>query len=507
MQLFVLSPQIMFSSTRPAGFISAKSRVLSGSLSLADRPLTSQGLTGMPVSAPCKQREGKTYYLGLLQQKNQEIAAEITKLENQIKKFSTDGANFRLIAEENKTLEHNIQDLKGQIADYQLLAAEPQQQKDANVLYNNYKLLKDKNDKETERNNNIFMKRAEVEESIKKLQRKNDIVKETVESMCPAEQKEYFAMTTANEELLKKMDVLQEEMDLLLKRKADYESELAHNNEKREMLALCKELTAKQEELRALRKAKNPQGEEHFIRMMEKDSKELASIEKQLADLRSKEKEVAERIHRSQDSRVECEKLKKREEKLDRLLTSVERSKAEELEKFSHTQDSIASFPKLVNNHIKNCSIDSEMAYKLKKVMTLLVSGSAKAVPPEGAAARAPETELLRHDLKRVYKWKGKIRSDLSGLKELISTVEAELATQPTRRRSADQSEKRLQEECERLTERQRHFRQALEELDLGCNDLRKELMKTEEKGKTLHIFSQLSKLKKIVGPVTAERE
>lgn len=506
MQFFVLFPQIMFSSTRPAGFISAKSRVLSGSLSFADRPLTSQGLTGMPVSAPCKQREGKTYYLGLLQQKNQEITAEINKLENQIKKFSTDGANFRLIVEENKTLEHNIQDLKGQIADYQLLATGPQQQKDASILYNNYKLLKDKNDKETERNNNIFMKRAEVEESIKKLQRKNDIVKETVESMCPAKQREYFAMTTANEELLKKMDVLQEEMDLLLKRKAGYELELAHNNEKREMLALCKELTAKQEELRALRKTKNPQGEEHFIKMMEKDSKELASIEKQLADLRSKEKKVAERIHQSQDSRVECEKLKKREEKLDRLLTSVERSKAEEQEKFSHTQDSIASFPRLVNNHIKNCSIDSEMAYKLKKVMSLLVSGSAKAVQPEGAA-RAPETELLRHDLKRVYKWKGKIRSDLSSLKELIGDVEAELTTHPTRRRSANQSEKKLQEECERLTERQRHFRQALEELDLGYNDLRKELMKTEEKGKTLHIFSQLSKLKKIVGPVTAERE
>lgn len=484
-------PQIMFSSTRPAGFVSAKSRVLSGSLSLADRPLTSQGLSGMPVSAPCKQREGKTYYLGLLQQKNQEIAAEINKLENQIKKFSTDGDNFRLIVEENKTLEHNIKDLKGQIADYQLLAAEPQQQKDANVLYNNYKLLKNKNKKETERNNAIFMKRAEVEESIKKLQRENEIIKETVESMCPAKQKEYFAMTTANEELLKKMDVLQEEMELLLKRKEDYESELVHNSEKREMLTLCKELTAKQEELRALRKAKNPQGQEHFIRMMEKDSKELASIEKQLADLRSKEREVTERIHRTQDSRVECAKLKEREEKLDRLLTYVERSKVLEQEKFSHTQDSMASFSRHVNNLIINSSMDSEITYKLKKIMTVLGSSSAE------GAARAPETELLRNDLKRVYKWKEKVRSDLSSLKELIGNVEAELATRPTRRRSADEGEKRLEEEeeYERLTQCQRFFMEALEELDLGYNDLSKELVKTEEKRNTLRILRQLSRL------------
>lgn len=477
----------MFSSTRPAGFISTKSKVLSGSLSLADRPLASQGLSGMPISAPCKQRESKTYYLGLLQQKNQEITAEINKLENHIKKFNTDGVNLLQIVEENKTLGHSIKELEGQIADYQLLATEPQQQMDANILYNNYKLLKDKNDKETERNNKIFMKRAEVEESIKKLQRRNNIIKETVESMTPAKQKEYFAMTTANEELLKKVDILQEEMDLLVKRKEEYESELARNKEKREMLRLYKELTAKQEALRAGRRAQDPQGVEHFIKKMEKDSKELASIEKQLADLRSKEQEVAERMHQSQDSRVEYEKLKKREEKLNRLLTSLEKSKAVEQENF-------ASFPKLVNSHVMNCSIDSETADKLEKMMTLLVSSSAKAFQSEGSA-RAPQTELLRNDLKRVYKWKGKIRSDLSSLKELISSVEAELATHRSQRPAKDQSDRPLQEECERLSKRQRHLRQALEELDHQYNLLRKELMKAEEKGKTLHVLSQLSKL------------
>lgn len=481
----------MFSATRPAGFISTKSRGLSGSLSLADRLLVSQGLSGMPVSAPCKQRESKTYYLDLLHQKNQKITAEISKLENQIKKISTGRDHFLHIVEENKTLDHNIKDLEGQIADYQLLATESQQQMDAKVLYSNYKLLKDKNDKETDRNNDIFMKRAEVEESIKKLQRKNDIIKETIESMCPAEQKEYFAMTTANEELLKKMDILQEEMDLLVKRKEDYESELAHNSEKREMLRLCKELTEKQEALRAGRKAQDPQGLEHFLKMMEKDSKELASIEKQLADLRGKEKEVAKRIHQFRDSRVEYEKLKKREKKLDRLLESVESSKAVEPEKVPR----IASFSRLVNSHITNCSIDSETAYKLEKILKLLVNNSAKEVQSEGTG-RAPEPEPVHHNLKQVYKFKGKIRSDLSSLKELISNVESALATHRTQRRTADQSEKSLQEECAQLTERQRYFRQVLEELDRQYNHRRTELSKTEEKGKTLHILSQLSKQK-----------
>lgn len=478
----------MFSSTRPAGFISSKSRVLSCK-SLADRPLISQGLSGMPVSAPCKQRESKTYYLGLLHQKNQEISAEISKLENQIKKIGTDGVNFLHIVEENKTLDHNIKDLEGQITDYQLLASEPQQQMGTTVLYSNYKLLKEKNDKEMERNNQIFMKRAEVEESIKKLQRKNDIIKETVESMSPAKQKEYFAMTTVNEELLKKMDVLQEEMDLLVKRKEDYESEVAHNNDKREMLRLWKELTAKQEELRAGRKAQDPQGLENFLKMMEKDSKELASIEKQLADLRAKEKEVAERMHQSREPRMEYEKLKKREKRLSRLLESVESCRAAEQDKGPHA----ASFFRRVNSHITNCSIDSEMAYKLENILKLLVNSSAKAAQLEGAG-KAPELDPLRHDLKQVYNWKGKIRSDLSSLKELINSVESALASHAPRRCTAHQSDKRLEEECERLSERQRHLRQVLEELNRQYNQQRKELSKAEEKAKTLNILSQLSK-------------
>ncbi|XP_056885686.1 uncharacterized protein LOC130524010 [Takifugu flavidus] len=112
-------------------------------------------------SAPCvSQRKSKTYYLGLLQEKNQDIAAEISKLENHITKFSIDEADYLHVVEQNKTLAHDIKDLESQVADYHLLAGTPQYQTDANKLYIEYKRLKIKNDRETERNNNIFKKRA-----------------------------------------------------------------------------------------------------------------------------------------------------------------------------------------------------------------------------------------------------------------------------------------------------------------------------------------------------------
>ncbi|TWW62813.1 hypothetical protein D4764_04G0014600 [Takifugu flavidus] len=106
------------------------------------------------------QRKSKTYYLGLLQEKNQDIAAEISKLENHITKFSIDEADYLHVVEQNKTLAHDIKDLESQVADYHLLAGTPQYQTDANKLYIEYKRLKIKNDRETERNNNIFKKRA-----------------------------------------------------------------------------------------------------------------------------------------------------------------------------------------------------------------------------------------------------------------------------------------------------------------------------------------------------------
>eukprot|EP00066_Takifugu_rubripes_P026011 XP_011615277.1 PREDICTED: kinectin-like [Takifugu rubripes] len=360
-----------------------------------------------------EQRKSKSYYVGLLQEKNQDIAAEISKLENHIKKFSIDEADYLHVVEQNKTLAHDIKDLE------------------------------------------------------------------------------------ANLELLKKMDILQEEMDLLVKRKEDYEAELAHNNDKSEMLTLYKELTAKWETLQAGRKAQDPQGMEPLIKKMEKDSKELASIEKQLADLRDKEKEMKQRIHQFPDYMKEYDMLKMREEKLDQLLASVEIAKAAEQEKIPHIQENIASLSQLCYSYVRNCCMDSETAEKLKKMMTLVVNNSTKAIQLESSARRlAPEIELLRQDLKQVHTWKSKVCRDLSSLKEQTSIVESELGTHRTQRRSAHKSEKKLHEEYELLTKRQRYFRQVLEDLNHEFNNLRKGLMKTEEKQKTLEVLSGLSKAK-----------
>ncbi|TWW62750.1 hypothetical protein D4764_04G0013970 [Takifugu flavidus] len=278
-----------------------------------------------------------------LQEKNQDIAAEISKLKNQIKKFSIDEADYLHVVEQNKTLAYDIKDLE------------------------------------------------------------------------------------ANSELLKKMDILQEEMDLLVKQKEDYEAELAHNNDKSEMLRLYKELTAKCKTLQA-------------------------------------EKEMKQRIHQFRDYMKEYDMLKMREEKLDQLLASVEIAKAVEQEKFPRTQENIASLSKLCYSYIRNCCMDSETAEKLKKMMTLVVNNSTKAIQSESSARRlAPEIELLCQDLKRVHTGKAKLSSDLSSLKEQTSNVESELGTHRTQRRITDKSEKKLQEECELLTKCQRYFRQYLQ--------------------------------------------
>ncbi|XP_056885685.1 intraflagellar transport protein 74 homolog [Takifugu flavidus] len=341
-----------------------------------------QLLESVEIAKAAEQRKSKTYYLGLLQEKNQDIAAEISKLENHITKFSIDEADYLHVVEQNKTLAHDIKDLE------------------------------------------------------------------------------------TNLELLKKKDILQEEMDLLVKRKEDYEAELAHNSDKSEMLTLYKELTAKWETLQAGRKAQDPQGMEPLIKKMEKDSKELASIEKQLADLRDKENEMKHRIHPFRDYMKEYDMLKMREEKLDQLLESVEIAKAAEQEKIPHIQGKIASLSKRCNSYVRNCCMDSETAEKLKKMMTLVVSNSTKAIQSESSARRlAPEIELLRQDLKRVHAWKSKVCRDLSSLKEQSSIVESELGTHRTQRRSARKSEKKLHEEYELLTKRQRYFRQKGNEL------------------------------------------
>ncbi|XP_014870043.1 intraflagellar transport protein 74 homolog isoform X2 [Poecilia latipinna] len=458
--------------------------VLSATIKVADRPVTQQGLSGMKTGMKGPQRQilDKSYYLGLLRSKINELTTETSKLHKEIENFNQENSVYVSYEKRAESLAAEIKDLQGQLADYNMLKAQ--------------------NDIEARSIDSIFTERREREEVIRaieeEIRRERQVAEEVVQAMPSAKRDKYFSMTTANEELLQELAVLQEELDVLVTRKEDYEAELSHSQIKQEMVRLHETLASLEGKRNAMedehKSLGSPQEErEKLLKQVKEDNQEIASMERQLTEIRDRKRQISEDIRNlDQDSEAaqgECQQkykeLKRKEEEIDRFLDSFEESRAEEQEKLTRSQEDIVSLLEHCSrNMLRLRHVDTVTASELKNMQEVLVSKETEVVQSESTArGLTTESHRLQQDLEKVQQLEGKISAELSTLKEQVSTMETELLTYrdlDALRRSADDKRKRLQEERLTLSQRRDSFLQLLEEMSLKHEALKTKLQENE---------------------------
>ncbi|XP_016531133.1 intraflagellar transport protein 74 homolog isoform X2 [Poecilia formosa] len=458
--------------------------VLSATIKVADRPVTQQGLSGMKTGMKGPQRQilDKSYYLGLLRSKINELTTETSKLHKEIENFNQENSVYVSYEKRAESLAAEIKDLQGQLADYNMLKAQ--------------------NDIEARSIDSIFTERREREEVIRaieeEIRRERQVAEEVVQAMPSAKRDKYFSMTTANEELLQELAVLQEELDVLVTRKEDYEAELSHSQIKQEMVRLHETLASLEGKRNAMedehKSLGSPQEErEKLLKQVKEDNQEIASMERQLTEIRDRRRQISEDIRNlDQDSEAaqgECQQkykeLKRKEEEIDRFLDSFEESRAEEQEKLTRSQEGIVSLLEHCSrNMLRLRHVDTVTASELKNMQEVLVSKETEVVQSESTArGLTTESRRLQQDLEKVQQLEGKISAELSTLKEQVSTMETELLTYrdlDALRRSADDKRKRLQEERLTLSQRRDSFLQLLEEMSLKHEALKTKLQENE---------------------------
>uniref|UniRef100_A0A4W6BVT3 Intraflagellar transport 74 n=1 Tax=Lates calcarifer TaxID=8187 RepID=A0A4W6BVT3_LATCA len=224
--------------------------VLSAQIKVTDRPVTQQGLSGMKTGMKGPQRQilDKSYYLGLLRSKINELTTETSKLHKEIENYNQENSVYLSYEKRAEGLAAEIKDLQGQLADYNMLVDKLNTNTEMEEMINDYNTLKAQNDSEAESIDSIFTERREREEAIRaieeEIRRERRVADEVVQSMPAAKQEKYFTMATANEDLLQELAVLQEELDILMTRKEDYEAELANSQIKQEVVRLHETLSA-----------------------------------------------------------------------------------------------------------------------------------------------------------------------------------------------------------------------------------------------------------------------
>ncbi|XP_018529147.1 LOW QUALITY PROTEIN: intraflagellar transport protein 74 homolog [Lates calcarifer] len=464
--------------------------VLSAQIKVTDRPVTQQGLSGMKTGMKGPQRQilDKSYYLGLLRSKINELTTETSKLHKEIENYNQENSVYLSYEKRAEGLAAEIKDLQGQLADYNMLVDKLNTNTEMEEMINDYNTLKAQNDSEAESIDSIFTERREREEAIRaieeEIRRERRVADEVVQSMPAAKQEKYFTMATANEDLLQELAVLQEELDILMTRKEDYEAELANSQIKQEVVRLHETLSAleaKRDAMEAEHKSLgSPQEErEKLFKQVKEDNQEIASMERQLTEIRERTGQITEEIRQleqdSEEAQGECQQkykeLKRKEEEIDRFLESFEESRAQEQEKMTQSQENIISLLEHCSrNMLRLRQVDTVTANELRNMQEVLVSKETEVVQSESTAkGLTTESRRLQQDLEKVQQLEGKITGELSTLKERVSTMESELHTYrdlDTLRRTAEEKKKRLQEDRVSLTQRRDSFKQLLEEMN-----------------------------------------
>ncbi|XP_003968254.1 intraflagellar transport protein 74 homolog isoform X1 [Takifugu rubripes] len=476
--------------------------VLSAPIKVTERPVTQQGLSGMKtgMKGPQRQIQDKTYFLGLLRSKINELTAEMSKLHKEIDNYNQENSVYLSYEKRAEDLAQEIKDLQGKLADYNMLVDKLNTNTETEEMISEYNIVKAKNDCEAERIDQIFTDRRGLEEAVRdvdqEIKREQRATHEIVRAMPAVKQEKYFSIMAASEQLLQELAVLQEELDILNKRRQDYESELSHSHIKQEMIRLHEMLTVlevKRDAMLAEEKILvSPQEErEKLFKQVKDDNQEIASMERQLTELREKTGRISEEIHQLDQAESQGEhwqkykELKKREEEIDRFLCSFEKSRAEEQEEMSRTEENIVSLLELCSrNMMRLRHVDTVTASELRNMQDVLVSKETEVVQSKSTASGlATETERLQQDLEKVQQLEGKIQSELSSLKERISTMESELTTYSDLdrlRHAADKKKKRLQEERQLLTQRREFFKQLLKEMSEKYEALKRKLQENE---------------------------
>lgn len=99
---------------------------LQSSISIADRPMTGQGMSGMRNATAAANSTGQggrlvedaAYYIGLTRKRITDITNEINKLNNDIDTISKESVQMKQLEKKYETLIKSKETLEGQLADY-----------------------------------------------------------------------------------------------------------------------------------------------------------------------------------------------------------------------------------------------------------------------------------------------------------------------------------------------------------------------------------------------------
>ncbi|XP_028660883.1 intraflagellar transport protein 74 homolog [Erpetoichthys calabaricus] len=485
------------SSVAPGGVLSAQIKV-------ADRPVTQQGLSGMRtgMKGPQRQIMDKSYYLGLLRSKINELTTEISRLQKEIDTFNQENSVYLSYEKSAEALAGVIKDLQGQLADYNTLVDKLNTNTEMEEVMMDYNMLRGQNDREAQSIDAIFTERREKEEMIRTVEQEIDNEKQAAENIIKKmprdKQAKYAEMKITNQEILQELSARQQELDKLSMRKEALEAEILHSHVKQEAVVLYEkihELEQRRDQMIAEDKSLgSPQEErERLLKQVKEDNQEIASMERQLTEIKERLSQINDEMQQIDndmeehqgEKNLKYKELKKREESMDNFLESYESTKAQDVERRSQVEASIVALLEHTSRNMNRLKqISSVTASELKTMQEDLTFKETEMQKSQSTAkGLSAESQRLQQDLQKVEQLESKINTELSSLKEKIEQMTEGLETYnnlDALKTAGEEKKKKLQEDRVTLTKRCDTFKKVMKKLNAEYDALKAQIEENE---------------------------
>uniref|UniRef100_A0A8C0F9V4 Intraflagellar transport 74 n=1 Tax=Bubo bubo TaxID=30461 RepID=A0A8C0F9V4_BUBBB len=441
------------STSRPGsrGGSSTTGGVLSSQIKVADRPVTQQGLSGMKTAMKGPQRQimDKTYYLGLLRSKTNELTTEINKLQEEVEMYKQEKAVYLSYEKRAEALAGEIKEFQGQLADYNMdhfskAYGMPEFEMCASNIHQLVKVTKTFYFYSTEK-----LIQA-VEEDI---EREKVVADDIIKDMSQENQAKYMEMKAANEKLAQELVVQQQELDALNVKEDALRAEIAHLQVKQEAVQLYEKL----HEL-----------EERRDQMIAED-KNMESPQEERERLL---KQVIQRLDMDLENHQD-------------FLENFEDVKDQELERKGQIEANIVALLEHSSRNVNRMKQISSVTNQELKIMQEDLTFKSNEMQKSQSTAKnlITESQKLQMDLQKMDLLEGKMIDELASLKDKIEQTKMELEVYnnlPALKASGEEKKKRLQDDKEKLTKRSHSFKKIMECLNTEYETLKRELQENE---------------------------
>uniref|UniRef100_A0A8D0KWQ5 Intraflagellar transport 74 n=1 Tax=Strix occidentalis caurina TaxID=311401 RepID=A0A8D0KWQ5_STROC len=480
------------STSRPGsrGGSSTTGGVLSSQIKVADRPVTQQGLSGMKTAMKgVTSNVNDSFLFIFFRSKTNELTTEINKLQEEVEMYKQEKAVYLSYEKRAEALAGEIKEFQGQLADYNMADGMPEFEMGASNIYQLVKVTKTFYFYSTEKLIQV------VEEDI---EREKVVADDIIKDMSQENQAKYMEMKAANEKLAQELVVQQQELDALNVKEDALRAEIAHLQVKQEAVQLYEklhELEERRDQMIAEDKnMESPQEErERLLKQVKDDSQEIASMERQLTEVKEKTnhfKKVIQRLdmdlenHQGEEN-WKYKELKKREESMDNFLENFEDVKNQELERKGQIEANIVALLEHSSRNVNRMKQISSITNQELKIMQEDLTFKSNEMQKSQSTAKnlITESQKLQMDLQKMDLLEGKMVDELASLKDKIEQTKMELEVYnnlPALKASGEEKKKRLQDDKEKLTKRSHSFKKIMECLNTEYETLKRELQENE---------------------------